>query len=172
MALVREVDWDEADEAVRPMYVAQQARRGMVFNYYRVLAQSPPLLEAIMGLERALAESSLDSGLRELAALAVYEVTGCGYQRYYHHHEARRAGLSEREVQDLDDPAVSDCYSPLQQDVIAFALMLSRENTVDEALVVRLREALGERALVELAATVGLANLADRVTQALQIELP
>lgn len=172
MSLVREVDLDEANDEVRPLYEAERQKRGLVLNYHRVLAQSPPILRAILGLEQATAASSLDPRFRELAALAVYEVTGCDYQRYYHHYEARRAGLSEREVQDLNELEASDSYTATQRDVIAYALSLSRDCRADESLVNRLREALGEPALVELTVVIGLANMADRVSQALRIDLP
>jgi alkylhydroperoxidase family enzyme len=43
---------------------------------------------------------------------------------------------------------------------------------VSDALYARLKKQLGDRELVELAMTVGIANFTNRVTETLRLELP
>ena len=75
-------------------------------------------------------------------------------------------------MNDLESADACDDYSPLERDVVTFATALTRDVDVDDELADRLLRALGERRLVELAFTVGLANLTNRVAKALRVELP
>jgi alkylhydroperoxidase family enzyme len=55
---------------------------------------------------------------------------------------------------------------------LLFAEEVTRHINVDDALVDRIKQKLGDRELVELAMTVGIANLTNRVTETLRLELP
>ena len=53
-----------------------------------------------------------------------------------------------------------------------YAEEVTRHINVDDALVGRLKQQLGDREIVELAMTVGIANFTNRVTETLRMELP
>ena len=53
-----------------------------------------------------------------------------------------------------------------------FAEEVTRHINVDDGLVSRLKARLGDREIVELAMTVGIANFTNRVTETLRMELP
>ena len=72
----------------------------------------------------------------------------------------------------LDDYAASGAYNDLEKSVIAFAEQLTREATVAEAVMVKLKESLSPEHLVKLAAAVGQANWTNRFNNAFSVELP
>ena len=53
-----------------------------------------------------------------------------------------------------------------------YAEQATRHIHVDDSLFARLKQSLGDRELVELAMTVGIANFTNRVTETLRMELP
>ena len=53
-----------------------------------------------------------------------------------------------------------------------FAEQVTRHINVDDALFARLKQALDDRQIVELAMTVGIANFTNRVTETLRLDLP
>ena len=53
-----------------------------------------------------------------------------------------------------------------------FAEEVTRHINVTDAVYNRLKQKLGDREIVELAMTVGIANFTNRVTETLRLELP
>lgn len=172
MAQVPPVQLEEAADALRPIYEGITRKTGGVLNFLKTLAHSPDLFQGFLSLDGAMRRFDLDPKLRELAYVRASQVNGCGYCRHYHEGSGRKAGLTERQLQELDSAPSSDAYDELQRLVIAFAEQLSRTAQVDEAVIDRLKEKLTDRQLVELTATVALANFTNRVNNALRIELP
>ena len=56
--------------------------------------------------------------------------------------------------------------------MIAFSEQFTRKAQVDEEIMVRLKEELGHKHLVTLAAAVGQANWTNRFNNAFGVELP
>jgi AhpD family alkylhydroperoxidase len=172
MAAVSYVEPEDAPSEVRAIYGVIALRTGFVQNLYKALAHEPSLLQGLLDLDAAIGRSSLDPELRELARLAACEANRCEYDQAYAHGRARRAGLSERQVQDLDQPESSDAYDADQQLVIRFSVQASRGVSLGAGLAEELRRRFTEPELVELAASVALACLTNRVCLGLRIELP
>jgi AhpD family alkylhydroperoxidase len=172
MAAVDYVEPENASAELGPTYGALAARHGYVRNLYKALARQPELLGAVFGLEAALGRTSVDPRFRELASLAACEANDCEYDRSYRHAAARRAGLSERQVQDLDQPDESDAYDAAERLVIRFAVVATRCGRIEGELAAELRRQFSETQLVELAAAVAQADLTSRLCLGLKIELP
>ncbi len=172
MAAVEYVEPVQASGELGPTYDALAARQGLVRNLYKALAHQPELLRALLDLEAAMGRTSLEPRLRELAALASCEANGCDYDRACRHAAARRAGLSERQVQDLDQPDESDAYDADERLVIRFAVEATRCGRIEGELALKLRGRFSAAQLVELAAAVALATLMKRLCLGLKVELP
>ncbi len=80
--------------------------------------------------------------------------------------------MNDRQVAETAECETSDAYDDSQREVMRFAEEVTRHINVDDALVARLKQRLGDRELVELAMTVGIANFTNRVTETLRLELP
>lgn len=172
MAHVSYLAKDQADASVRPIYDGVEQKLGSMLNIFKTMAHAPELFQAFMGLNGALAKTKLDGKLRELAYLAASQANGCDYCLHYHRKLGQKAGLSERQVMEIDRLDSSEAYDDLARDVVRFAQQVSRDTRADDAVMGRLKEALSERELVELAMTVALANFTNRINHSMGVELP
>jgi AhpD family alkylhydroperoxidase len=72
---------------------------GAVPNMFRLLANSPAVLEGYFSLDAALDKGALDARSRERIALAVAEINGCGYCLAAHTFVGRKvAKLDDAEI--------------------------------------------------------------------------
>lgn len=81
----------------------------------------------------------------------------------------RREGLTEAQLKGLDVYKDSAAYDPLQKLVLRYAEDLTRKVHTEPQVLEGLKQFLTEKELVELAMTVGIANLANRFTESFQL---
>ncbi len=172
MALVSYVSDQEAAEKIKPVFEGMEKKLGVVPNVFRVMAHNPDMLEAFLALNATLPKTKLNGKLRELAYIKTSELNGCDYCLHHHRALGKKAGLNDRQVAETAEFQTSDAYSELEREVMHYAEQVTRHINVDDALFGRLKKALGDRELVELAMTVGIANFTNRVTETLRMELP
>lgn len=81
MTWIRTVSDAEAQGRLKALYDAAVARAGKVFGIVRVMSPNPPVLEASMGLYRAVmfGPSPLTRAQRELLAVVVSRTNDCDY---------------------------------------------------------------------------------------------
>ena len=172
MALVSYITNQEAGDKVKTVFEGMEKKIGAVPNVFRVMAHNPEMLEAFLALNATLPKTQLDGKLRELAYIKTSELNCCEYCLHHHRGLGKKAGLNDRQVAETADYDASDAYDDLQRDVMRYAEQATRHIHVDDSLFVRLKKSLGDRELVELAMTVGIANFTNRVTETLRMELP
>ena len=172
MALVSYVSNQQAAERVKPVFEGMEKKIGAVPNVFRVMAHSPEMLEAFLALNATLSKTQLEGKLRELAYIKTSELNDCDYCLHHHRALGKKAGLNDRQVAETAAFETSDAYDDLQRDVMRYAEQATRHIHVDDSLFARLKKTLGDRELVELAMTVGIANFTNRVTETLKLDLP
>lgn len=172
MALVSYITDQEAGDKVKAVFEGMQKKLGAVPNVFRTMAHNPEMLEAFLALNATLPKTSLDGKLRELAYIKTSELNGCAYCLHHHRALGKKAGLSDRQLAETAEFETSDVYDDLQREVMRYAEQVTRHINVDDALFARLKSSLGDRELVELAMTVGIANFTNRVTETLRLDLP
>jgi uncharacterized peroxidase-related enzyme len=172
MALVSYVSNQNAAEKVKPVFEGMEKKLGAVPNFFRAMAHSPEMLEGFLALNATLSRTHLDSKLRELAYIKTSELNGCDYCLHHHRALGKKAGLNDRQVAETGQSESSDAYDGLQRNVIKYAEQVTRHIDVDDTLINQLKQSLSDREIVELAVTVGIANLTNRVTETLRLELP
>ena len=81
MPWIRTVEVDAARGRLRRLYDEALARAGKVFGIVRVMSPNPPVLEASMGLYRAVmhAPSPLSRRQREMLAVVTSRANDCHY---------------------------------------------------------------------------------------------
>jgi uncharacterized peroxidase-related enzyme len=172
MALISYVPTQEAAEKIRPIFENLERKGAEVPNFLRVLAHAPDLVEGFIALNGTFSRTKLDGKLRELAYIRASQVNGCGYCMEHHRKLGRKAGLDEQQVSGTGEFEDNPIYDGLQRDVMRYAEQVTRTAQVSDDLFERLKQQLSERELVELAATVALANFTNRITETLRLELP
>ncbi|MCA1685999.1 MAG: carboxymuconolactone decarboxylase family protein [Planctomycetia bacterium] len=172
MAVVSYLSKDDAAEKLRPVFEGMERKLGAVPNMFRAMAHSPELLETFLALNGALSKTKLDPKLRELAYIKTSELNHCEYCLSHHRGFARKAGLSDRQINETSQHETSDAYDDLQRDVLRYAEEVTRHVSAADDLTSRLKASLPDRELVELTITVALANFTNRINEAIKFELP
>ena len=98
MALVPLIEYEAASPEVRAVYDDIRATRGTDYinNFWKALANDPPLLERTWAQTRAtMSPGALDPLVKELAYLAVSVTNNCEYCVRSHHAAARTKGMTD-----------------------------------------------------------------------------
>jgi uncharacterized peroxidase-related enzyme len=88
----------ETTPEVQAVLSAVHSSLGIVPNLFRVAANSPAALNALVGLNGALAKGSLRVKVRESIALAVAQENGCDYCLSAHTALGKGAGLGDADI--------------------------------------------------------------------------
>lgn len=132
-----------------------QKMLGATPNLFRTAAQSPAVLEAMVGFFGATSHTKLSARVREAIALVVAETNGCDYCLSAHAYLGKGAGLAEDDIDKARDATSAD---PRTASILRFAraLVLQR-GRVDDASVRELRAAgVGDSEVLEVVAIVVL----------------
>jgi alkylhydroperoxidase family enzyme len=159
-------------EDVAAIYERVTAAAGSVPNLYRVLAHSPELLDGWVDYAwRLRAEPTVDRGIRELAILRVAQDTGNDYVWRSHWNVARKSGVAEAKLVELETWPTSTAFSPPERAVLEVVDQATdRADVANEAWHV-LREHFDEREVVELMLTIAWYCCVVRVVNTLGIPL-
>jgi len=137
-----------------------------------VLWHNRRVLKTTLALEASVVKwKALDPSLSSYAQMAAAGVIGCSWCLDFGYFEARNNSLDLRKVSQVPRWRSSDVFSPLERDVMEYAeAMSATPPTVADGLVVRLRKALGEAAVVELTQIIAVENMRSRFNSAAGLE--
>jgi uncharacterized peroxidase-related enzyme len=170
MARIRYLEPKEATPEQEKILAQLTQKSGKIANIWKLWAHSPQTLETFMAFSKSLVKGSLDPKLRELAYIKASLVNECAYCAEGHKIAGRRAGLSEQQMQEADNPVASDAFSPLEKLVLRYAEELTRTPKSSEETMAQLKEHLSETDIVELNLTIGMANLTNRFNLSLMTD--
>ena len=112
-----------------------------------------------------------DESLKSLAHMAVSAQVGCSWCLDLGYLLAANQNLDLTKASQVPRWREADVFTPLERDVMAYAeAMTNTPPTVTDEMTEGLLEELGPRAMVELTAFIGFANLSTRANTALGIE--
>ncbi|MFG1300738.1 carboxymuconolactone decarboxylase family protein [Xanthobacter sp. V3C-3] len=155
MTRISPVDTATATGKAGELLAAVAARFGSTPNLFRVAAQSPAALEALIGVSGALGGGALPARTRESLALTVAEVNGCDYCLSAHSLIGRGAGLSDADIALARSGRAADSRT---EATLAFArtVVATRGNVSDADLAAARAAGLDDGALVETVAQVAM----------------
>jgi len=146
-------------------------KSGKIANIWRLWCHSPLTLEAFVMFYKTLMKSRLDGKLRELAYIKSSVVNDCAYCAEAHRAVARKLGITEEQLQAINDCESSPLFTNLEKLVMKYAEELTKTVKSSEELLKELRKHLSEEELVELNLTVGTANLTNRFNMSFMTDL-
>ena len=164
MSRIAAIDPSNAPAAVKPLLDGVQKGLGVTPNLFRVAAQSPAALEAMVGFFGAVSKGSFDARTREAIALAVSEANRCDYCLSAHTALGKRAGLS--------DDALDQARMGKSEDARRGALLtlaratVERRGRVEGALDDARRAGLSDAEIVEVVANVALTIFTNYLNEA------
>ncbi|MGH3859339.1 carboxymuconolactone decarboxylase family protein [Actinokineospora sp.] len=172
MSRIAGVTEKDAPLLVRAMYWFAKRRYGAVPEPFAVSAHHRKLLIAGARHELAVEKASkeLPASVRELAVYRVAQQLGCSWCVDFGTMLQRLEGLDIERLKEIDNYAESDAYSAHERLAIAYAdAMTASPGTVTDEQVAELKEAFGEKGVIELSYQIGLENMRARVNSALGI---
>jgi 4-carboxymuconolactone decarboxylase len=151
-----------------------RARRGGTLTALdRMLLHSKPLADGwntLLGAVRSRFELSAE--LRELAVCRIAVLNDADYEWRAHAPHLVGAGFPEEHLDALRDGGDLGALTAEQQLAVAYTDAMTRDVRVPDALFAQVHDLLGERATVELTATVAAYNMVSRFLVALEVGDP
>ena len=159
---------DDADKA--PLVQRIVAERGSVLHLYQMLLHSPPLAEGWLAYLTAVRHRlTIGGALRELIIMRVAQLNGAPYEADQHRPIALQEGVTPAQLDALVSWPGADCFDATERAVLELTDAMTRDIHFDAAILAAVREQLGERGTVEVAATIAAYNMVSRFLEALQI---
>ncbi|QJR14847.1 carboxymuconolactone decarboxylase family protein [Usitatibacter palustris] len=153
--------------------VILKRRGGELINLDKALLWSEPLARGWNVFLRAVRqEFAVSPRLKELAICTVARLTGAEYEFIHHAPEYIKAGGPAELLEKLRDPDAAGKDASFSDDerlAIRYAIAMTREVKVPDALFAELRARFNTTELVELTAAIGTYNLVARFLVALQV---
>jgi alkylhydroperoxidase family enzyme len=149
-------------------------RGGKFINLDLALLWSEPLARGwntYVGAVRK--ELSVSPRLMELAICVVAKLTGASYEFVHHWPEYVKAGGSDELRERLDDPdraAADSAFTDDERLAMRYAIAMTRDVKVPDALFAEVRQRFNETELVELTAAIATYNMVARFLLAMDIQ--
>ena len=168
MARVSYIEPQNASPEVQQVY--EHRLRGKPGSFHKALAHNPHALTPFLSFYAATG-ASLDRKLWELVYLRVSFINGCNYCSQHHIAASRKVGLGPDDWKALKEGNTSR-YGEPEQAALAYAQKLTRTpgNITDDDMN-KLKAHFSDQQIVDLHLLVGLANLTNRFTDPLGLDL-
>jgi len=168
MARISLVEVENAAPEVKEIY--EKTLRGKPGNAQKALAHRPDMLKNFLAFYASVGRS-LNRKLYEMIYLRVSFINGCHYCTQHHVASSRRAGLGTEDWQALKQ-GVFGRFTPKEQAGLAYTDKLTRTpHGIGDVDFDKLKAHFSEAEIVDLHLLTGLANLTNRFTDPLGLEL-
>jgi uncharacterized peroxidase-related enzyme len=168
MARISLIAPEAASPEVREIY--DTALRGKPGNVQKVLAHRPEMLKNFLSFYASVGRS-LDRKLYELIYLRVSLINGCRYCTQHHVAASKRAGLTAEDWTELKAGNYSR-YGERERAALNYIEKLTRApHEISNDDFDELKKNFSEPEIVDIHMLAGLANLTNRVTDPLGLEL-
>lgn len=168
MARISLIDSEQASAEVKEIYDGKL--KGKPGSMQKALAHRPAMLSNFLSFYASVGRS-LDRKLYEAIYLRTSLINGCHYCTQHHIVGAKRAGLTLDQMRALKSGDYSD-FSAGEQVALRYAERITRTpNGATDADFGELKAHFSEEQIVDLHMLAGLANLTNRVTGPLALDL-
>jgi uncharacterized peroxidase-related enzyme len=168
MARIALIAPEAAAPEVKEIY--EKLLRGKPGNAQKALAHRPEMLKNFLGFYASVGRS-LDRKLYELIYISVSLINGCHYCTQHHVASSKRVGLTAEDWAALRAGDYSR-YTAKERTALSHIDKLTRTpHAVDAADFVALKKNFSDPEIVDLHLLTGLANLTNRFTDPLGLEV-
>lgn len=168
MARIPLVSIENAPPEVAEIY--QTTLRGKPGNAQKALAHRPEMLKHFLGFYASVGRS-LDRKLYELIYIRVSLINGCHYCTQHHVASSKRVGLTADDWSALNAGNYSR-YSEKERAVLTYVEKLTRSpHDITDSDFAPLTEKLSPPEIVDVHLLTGVANLTNRFTDPLGLEV-
>jgi uncharacterized peroxidase-related enzyme len=168
MARVTLIEAEQASAEVKEVY--EKTLRGKPGNVQKALAHRPEMLKNFLSFYASVGRS-LERKLYEMIYVRVSVINRCRYCLEHHIASSKRVGLTADDRAALKAGNYSR-FSEKEREALTYADELTRApHEIDDDDFVPLKKHFAEEQIVDLHMLVGLANLTNRLTDPLGLEL-
>jgi uncharacterized peroxidase-related enzyme len=171
MARISLIEPAQASPEVKEIYDGKL--KGKPGSIQKALAHRPAMLGNFLGFYASVGRS-LDRKVYEAVYLRISLINGCHYCTQHHIQGAKRAGFTPEQMKALKEGNYSGFAAP-EQVALRYGEKLTRtpEGTTG-ADIEELKKHFSDEQIVDLHMLIGLANLTNRITGplALEVEFP
>ena len=168
MARISLIQPEQASPEVKEVY--DKLLRGKPGNVQKALANLPEVLKSFLAFYSSVGRS-LDRKLYELIYIRVSTINGCHYCLQHHLASSKRVGLTPEDWNALKQADYAR-FGEKAQTALAYAEKLSRTSSkITDSDVAALKKHFSDPEIVDLHLLVGVANLTNRFTDPLGLEL-
>ncbi len=168
MARIALIEPEQATPEVKEIY--DQKLKGKPGNAQKALAHRPDLLKNFLGFYASVGRS-LDRKLYELIYIRVSMMNGCRYCLQHHLASSKRVGLTSEDWGGLQQGNYSR-YGEKEKAALTYVEKLTRSpHEITDTDFNELKKHFSEPEIVDLHLLTGLANLTNRFTDPLGLEL-
>lgn len=132
---------------------------------YNYAKNSPGGYQAMIGLEKYLAQCGLEEGLLHLVKLRVSQINGCAYCLDMHWKDLRAMGENEQRLYSLDAWRECPYYTDRERAALAWAeaLTLITEGHASDEVYTEVKAHLNEKEISDLSLLVATINAWNRL---------
>jgi uncharacterized peroxidase-related enzyme len=161
---VEPLAWEDVAD-LHPIFEPIRERMGFVPTSQLVMARRPRLLQAFLGLAKAVydpeAETSLQ--LRNLVALVASKTAGCRYCTAHTANNAGRSGVDERKIAAVWEFESHPDFEDSERAALRFAVAAaSVPNLVDPGIMADLKTYYSDDQIVELMGVIAFFGFLNR----------
>jgi uncharacterized peroxidase-related enzyme len=169
MAVIKPVPKDEADSQVKEIYDQMEGKHGHMPNFFGMMAHRPAVLKSFLPLISAIGQGTVAPRYKELAYLKASMLNGCEYCTRAHTASAKRIGITDDQIRDLQFYRNSKHFDEKDKATILHAERVTRgAAALREGALLELKEYYTEDQIVELTLVICLANFTNRFNDATQ----
>ena len=162
---------DDSNPEVAALRAQIIAERGTLHNLYRMLLNSPPVAQGWLNFLTAIRQkTSIPPALRELSILRIAVINKADYEFVSHVPFAKKAGLSQQQIDAIAQWETSSAFSDVQRCVLAYTDSMTRDVHVPDDVFAPVRKNFNDREVTELTATIAAYNLVSRLLEALHVD--
>lgn len=172
MAVVNPISRDNAEADLRTFYDQLSEKFGRMPNFFAVMAHRPRVLKHFLPFYASImADGTIEAKHKELAYLKTSRLNGCAYETRAHTGAAKRAGLSETQIEEIDFYQRSRAFDEKEKAILLYAERMTRgAAALRERALQEMRKHFSEDQIVELTLIIAAANFTNRFNDALQVE--
>lgn len=167
---IKLLNQNEASEQAQSLLEQVKGKFGKVPNIFKMMANSPAVLQAYLNFNDALANGKLDSQIKERISLLLAQKNGCEYCLAAHSMIAKGEKLSEQEIMLARQGKSEDSKA---QAALSFAnAVFEYGGNIDDASLNNIRQAgYSDEEILEIIAAVSLNFLTNSLNNVAQTQV-
>lgn len=165
------VDADTADPRLKPIFDRMRAGGAGPLHIHRTIAHAPQVYEGFAALATALRQPGATSrGDRELAILRTVYARQARYEYTEHRRIALGCGLTQAQVDGVEDWRGQSCFSPRQRLILQFTEETLDNGNVDDATWRIVRDQFSSQEIIELAMVTAFYTAVSQFTHTVRVQ--